>query len=608
VKKGGHLASIHSVSEAASIMAMTGGHDSWIGLSRESKAKPWSWTDKSTYGEEVIGLAGQRQLWKNHLVGHDSLCGRWGWGSSGVWDDVSCSEVRPFTCAIPPSSSKFFVSNERKTWAEAQASCRQVGGNLASLHSISEVKEAYEECGTLEPWLGLTRTSVKSPWTWEDGSAYGLSPLSDDGNELWRKAGNGASKNSGTEYLCGRWGVGGAWDDSPCNERKPFMCRLQAAPPNPPSAPPQAPGGCVDTPLFTNGYVLTCADFAAHGLCADGHVVAGKQWAVGPKYNYPEHNCCVCGKGRPMPPPAPLPPSSPTRLFEYYEIGMTFDEARKTCQADGGDLASIHSIYETQQAVRVSKNADSWIGLHRTSASTPWGWTDGSAYGQETLTENGAKDLMAKKYSGHVCGRWGWSGTAWDAVDCNHRLHFTCRFLPAPPAPPALPPSQPSPPLAPGVFQACKLDITANFGDGLTAFSKLTIKDGSGQPITGMAASTSCHHFPASVPPRHALDGNIHTKFLCIARTMDLIATFPSPTVVSGYDITTANDTPNRDPQSWTFSCRPTANAAWEQLSSVQSFAHVNARFASYGGFGVTYPTAPPVLLDSNRVAMHVEA
>jgi len=292
---------------------------------------------------------------------------------------------------------------------------------------------------------------VKDAWTWVDGSAYGLDPLSADAKELWRKATESGKKNSGTDYLCGGWGAGGVWDDSSCDERKPFMCRLQAAPPNPPSPPPLAPGGCTDTPLFTNGYVLTCADFAAHGLCADGHVVPGKEWAMGAKYNYPEHNCCVCGKGKPMPPPAPLPPSSPAQTFVFHSEPQTFDEARKTCMAEGGDLASLHSVFEVRQGYQISEGVDSWLGLSQDGASGAWAWTDGSAYGKEQLKDNGAKEMWNPHHrSAGTCGRWGWGeGKYWDAANCHDRVPFTCRYLPAPPAPPATPPLPPAPPGAP---------------------------------------------------------------------------------------------------------------------------------------------------------------
>ena len=76
---------------------------------------------------------------------------------------------------------------------------------------------------------------------------------------------------------------------------------------------------CEDTADWGNGYTLcgavglgevfctssgwTCDAYAvvipghATVWCANATVVSGMEWAVGPSRNYPEENCCVCGKG-----------------------------------------------------------------------------------------------------------------------------------------------------------------------------------------------------------------------------------------------------------------------------------------------------------------------
>ena len=54
--------------------------------------------------------------------------------------------------------------------------------------------------------------------------------------------------------------------------------------------------GCTDTPSWNNGYGLDCRSYGAR-RCANGAARPGLEWALGAKYNYPENNCCVCGKG-----------------------------------------------------------------------------------------------------------------------------------------------------------------------------------------------------------------------------------------------------------------------------------------------------------------------
>ena len=53
---------------------------------------------------------------------------------------------------------------------------------------------------------------------------------------------------------------------------------------------------CVDTPRWHNGVNLGCAQYEKLQYCVDGKPAASKLWTVGEKYNYPEKNCCVCGR------------------------------------------------------------------------------------------------------------------------------------------------------------------------------------------------------------------------------------------------------------------------------------------------------------------------
>lgn len=46
--------------------------------------------------------------------------------------------------------------------------------------------------------------------------------------------------------------------------------------------------------LWPNKYGTTCAGYAKEGNCAGGHVMPGKEWAMGEEYNHPEQNCCAC--------------------------------------------------------------------------------------------------------------------------------------------------------------------------------------------------------------------------------------------------------------------------------------------------------------------------
>merc|ERR1711865_161499 len=52
-----------------------------------------------------------------------------------------------------------------------------------------------------------------------------------------------------------------------------------------------------DTADWSNGLSFTCEGYKTRGWCIDGHATAGYAKYLGNRFNFPEHNCIVCGKG-----------------------------------------------------------------------------------------------------------------------------------------------------------------------------------------------------------------------------------------------------------------------------------------------------------------------
>ena len=52
--------------------------------------------------------------------------------------------------------------------------------------------------------------------------------------------------------------------------------------------------GCQDTHQWSNGMGLSCGRYEALKYCRNGTVL--EKWATGLTYNFPEQNCCSCGK------------------------------------------------------------------------------------------------------------------------------------------------------------------------------------------------------------------------------------------------------------------------------------------------------------------------
>jgi hypothetical protein len=55
---------------------------------------------------------------------------------------------------------------------------------------------------------------------------------------------------------------------------------------------------CVDTENWNNIVGFTCFEYEVIQLwCANGKFTPSNNWTGGPQFNYPERNCCACGKG-----------------------------------------------------------------------------------------------------------------------------------------------------------------------------------------------------------------------------------------------------------------------------------------------------------------------
>ena len=66
---------------------------------------------------------------------------------------------------------------------------------------------------------------------------------------------------------------------------------------------------CVDTPGWDNSRGKTCDEYGRL-YCTDGGFKQGHSWIGGEVFNWPERNCCACGKNPPAPPPAPKKPAT----------------------------------------------------------------------------------------------------------------------------------------------------------------------------------------------------------------------------------------------------------------------------------------------------------
>ena len=76
--------------------------------------------------------------------------------------------------------------------------------------------------------------------------------------------------------------------------------------------------------------------------------------------------------------------------FTYHSSPKSWEAARADCMARGGDLASIHSAAENQQAFELSRGGNMWLGLNDRAAEGKWKWSDGTPMDYKRWSESGA--------------------------------------------------------------------------------------------------------------------------------------------------------------------------------------------------------------------------
>ncbi|XP_049458111.1 CD209 antigen-like protein E isoform X1 [Epinephelus fuscoguttatus] len=113
--------------------------------------------------------------------------------------------------------SCYFKSNEKKTWGQSRADCRQRGADLVIINNKEEQKFVTELNVRGESWIGLQRTWTdtgwKYEWQWVDGS-----PLS---QTFWAP---GLPTYDGYQHAATCCSDQGQWTQSGLYESKNWIC------------------------------------------------------------------------------------------------------------------------------------------------------------------------------------------------------------------------------------------------------------------------------------------------------------------------------------------------------------------------------------------------
>ncbi|XP_016311935.1 galactose-specific lectin nattectin-like [Sinocyclocheilus anshuiensis] len=112
----------------------------------------------------------------------------------------------------------FRVFNHPVTWRDAEVSCLNHGGNLASVHNLKEYTFLKLMISSSRSyWIGGYDAVSEGTWFWSDGSKMNF--------KLWNP---GEPNNQKHVEHCieMNYGATGFWNDQECTDKVPFVCAI----------------------------------------------------------------------------------------------------------------------------------------------------------------------------------------------------------------------------------------------------------------------------------------------------------------------------------------------------------------------------------------------
>nr|XP_040053507.1 macrophage mannose receptor 1 [Gasterosteus aculeatus aculeatus] len=353
----------------------------WIGLSDLLVENQYAWSD----GVSAVLYTNWNEKEPNNAGGTEH-CVAMAHGPlmSGKWNDDVCHKDHSFVCSrrksssiAPPPPTKspcpegyvswykncYKLVEEPAAWGAAQTACEQQGGNLAS------VDMSYDQAfiagavlqGKADAWIGLRRKDEDGSYSWTDGWPVFFTQ--------WGPGEPSNVKDEGCVSMHASRAFHGTWNDTRCDQAKPYVCKISSE--KPPPTPAPGDGKCLP---FWVPYGRYC--YAVYG---------GLQ-------------------------------------------GYSWPDARHYCQSFRADLVSIHSRAEVEfiRNLNSTEYHNMWIGLTR-DGNFGWAWTDRTSLGFLNWAPN---EPNAAFHPGDVaeesCVEMYQDGR-WNDNDCLQKRGFACR-------------------------------------------------------------------------------------------------------------------------------------------------------------------------------------
>ncbi|NWY06036.1 MRC2 protein, partial [Nothoprocta ornata] len=238
-QQGANLLSITEIHEQTYINGLLTGYSStlWIGLNDLDINGGWQWSDNSPL---------KYLNWESDQPDNPSEenCGVIRTESAGGWQNRDCGIALPYVCKKKPNATadpfasdswsevkvdcepswQPFQSNcyrlvgEKKSWQDAKKTCLRSGADLVSIHTLSELEFVTKQVkqDVEELWIGLNDLKLQMNFEWSDGTPVRFT--------YWHPFEPNNFRDS-LEDCVTIWGPEGRWNDSPCNQTLPSICK-----------------------------------------------------------------------------------------------------------------------------------------------------------------------------------------------------------------------------------------------------------------------------------------------------------------------------------------------------------------------------------------------
>ncbi|XP_064329672.1 C-type mannose receptor 2 [Phalacrocorax carbo] len=398
-QQGANLLSITEIHEQTYINGLLTGYSStlWIGLNDLDINGGWQWSDNSPL---------KYLNWESDQPDNPSEenCGVIRTESFGGWQNRDCGIALPYVCKKKPNATadpfltdswsevkvdcepswQPFQSNcyrlvgEKKSWQEAKKTCLRSGGDLVSIHTLSELEFVTKQIkqDVEELWIGLNDLKLQMNFEWSDGTPVRFT--------YWHPFEPNNFRDS-LEDCVTIWGPEGRWNDSPCNQTLPSICKKP-------------------------GRVSQEKEEDDHG-CRKG-------W----KWHSP--SCFWLGEDR-----------------------VTYSDARKMCSDYGSTLVTITNRFEQAYVSSLIYGWEGeyfWTALQDINETGAFRWLSGD----EVTYTHWNRDQPGYNKGGCVALATGSSMGLWEVKNCStFKAKYICRQNLGTPVNPELPSPYPTPSL-----------------------------------------------------------------------------------------------------------------------------------------------------------------